>query len=138
MMPTTSAASIPSRRVMTSDSNTPRPPGRPPGRRARAPRRLRGARPAAAADLVHVPGHQESLAPADLVLEPLDLAALELDDPAAGEADHVIVVVTAHHHLVARLPLGHLDLVHQPLLDQPRQGAVERGAGHPPPLAVEV
>src|SRR5437867_8130079 len=102
MMPTTSAASIPSRSVMISASNTPRPRAVRPPLRAGGERRLHRAGPAAAADLVHVPGHPEPLAAADFFLKPLDLAAFELDDPAARETDHVIVVVAAHHHLVSR------------------------------------
>src|SRR5262245_7187688 len=146
MMPTTRAASIPSRSVMTSDSNTGPPPGAPgplrlPGARLAVGRRRGGpcrARGAVAPDLVHVPGHGEALLPADLVLRPLDLPALELDDATTRNADHVVVVVPAEHRLVARLSVLHLDLVDQPRVHQARQRPVERGPGHGPPLAAEV
>src|SRR5262245_38113799 len=141
MMPTTRAASIPSRSVMTSDSNTGPPPGAPGALRLLGGRLAVGCRggprPASGAvapDLVHVPGHGEALLPADLVLRPLDLPALELDDATTRNADHVVVVVPAEHRLVARLSVLHLDLVDQPRVHQARQRPVERGPGHGPPL----
>src|SRR4029453_5334761 len=110
--PTTRAASIPSRRVTISASNMetfsvrlPGPPGggrRDPragslrcGRHARAVAAL-----AVAADLGGVAGHAELVPGADLVLEPLDVPALELDDRAAAQAYHVIVVVAPEHRLL--------------------------------------
>src|SRR5262245_17499852 len=104
MIPTTRAASIPSRKVTISASNMgPRSPRLPRAARWRAGpsrvgrRRVRSpfalAARAVAADLVGVARHAELLPAADLVLEALDVPAFELDDPAAAEADHVIVVV---------------------------------------------
>src|SRR6476619_6246626 len=99
MIPTTSAASIPSRSVTISASNMERP-------------RKSAAFRAVPPDLMRVVRHSELLPPADILLEPFDLAALELQDPAAPEADHVIVVVPPEHRLVPRLAVPHLDLVH--------------------------
>jgi hypothetical protein len=117
---------------------------------ARAPRSRRGNRAigrgrgagavaplAVAADLVRVVRHPELLPAADLVLETLDVPALELDDGAAAETDHVVVVMAAEHRLVARLPLGHLDLVDEPGLDEAGKRAVERGARDGEPGFVE-
>src|SRR5882672_11370917 len=132
MIPTTRAASIPSRRVTISASNmppcSPRRPG-PADLRPNPGRALEDARPAVPADLVRMAGHQETLLAAHLLLDPLHLAAFELEDRSAGEADHVIVVVPPDHRLVAGLAVGHLDLVNQARIDQVRQAAVQRGPG---------
>src|SRR6185369_1001090 len=131
MIPTTRAASIPSRRVTISASNMvaffSTRLSRAPGTRGGAPGaggsgrggRARAVAPlAVAADLVRVIRHPELLPAADFVLETLDVTALELDDGAAAETDHVIVVMTPEHRLVARLALGHFDLVDEAGLDE--------------------
>src|SRR5258705_1309617 len=116
MMPTTRAASMPSLRVTISDSNMAcRSGSRRRGREPRSATRpvpvLPGAAGAEPPDLVRVVRHLELLLAADFLLEPLDLAALELHDRAAREADHVIVVVPAEDRLGAGLSPRHLDPV---------------------------
>src|SRR5262245_10732565 len=85
-MPRARAASMPSRSVMTSDSSTRRsrpvrsPAPGPPGAGGGPAALLVRAALAEAADLEGVADDREALAPADPVLEPLDLRARELDD----------------------------------------------------------
>src|SRR5262245_61573644 len=119
MIPTTRAASTPSRSVTTRASNI-----LFPGDGERTGRLPAGAIGAAAAELMGVLDELEPAPAADGRHQALDLAVLELQDLPAAQADHVVVTVPAHHRLVARLPLGHLDAVHLGGLEPPPQGPV--------------
>src|SRR5262249_44475781 len=54
------------------------------------------------------------------------------------DADNVIVMVPAEHRLVTGLPLGHVDPMDEPRLDQPGEGPVEGGGSHLPPPSAEM
>src|SRR6185436_9536830 len=86
MIPTTSAASTPSRRVTI---------------RASSMRSLlRRALIAQAADLQGMAGRKEAVGAADLALQCHDARADELDHPAAPGAHQVVVLLAAVHVLV--------------------------------------
>src|SRR5512141_724476 len=87
----------------------------------------RGAAAAAAEDVVAVAVDAEAQAGGDLLLDPLDLRALELDDLAAGPADEVVVVVAAQRRLEARLA-AQQQFARQPGVLEELQGAVDGGA----------
>src|SRR5437867_6871418 len=151
MIPTASAASIPSLSVMTSDSSTicssrafwseGRLVAAVPAVVGRAPlhlRLLRGALFAEALDLERVGDDGEPLLVTDPVLEPLDLVVGELDDLAAAEADHVVVVLAPVHLFVPGLPLARENFLHQAALDQMGKGPIDRRAGDGPLLLAEL
>src|SRR5262245_49363230 len=94
MMPTTRAASTPSRRVTISASNMDRPGGRN-GRRHPALQARGGLRAAVAeaGDLQGVAHRHEAVRAADLRLQRRDSRADELDDPAAAGAHQVVVML---------------------------------------------
>src|SRR5690349_2193142 len=103
MMPTTRAASTPSRRVTTRASNMQGSsadpgPGGPGGNRDG--NLDASALVAETADLESVAGRHETMGAADLGLERGDAGAHELDHPAAAGADEVIVMLAAVHVLV--------------------------------------
>ena len=58
---------------------------------------------AGAVELVVVAAQREAVLGRDLILQPLDLLAHELDDPATALADQVIVVRPPERDLVQRL-----------------------------------
>src|SRR2546426_12225151 len=118
MMPTTSAASTPSRSVTTSASNIDSSGG---SARARGGGAILRALGAVSAQLMGVLDEREPLAAADVGLDPLDGAVLELDDLPARHADHVVVMVPTDHRFIARLSFRHVDPVDQPRLHQSRQ-----------------
>src|SRR5436305_4489557 len=97
MIPTTRAASTPSRSVTTSDSNMGRGSLRDGGRPVRLVLR---AGVAEAVDLQRVPRGDEAVGAADLGLQRDDPGADELDHPAAAGAHQVIVLLAAVHVLV--------------------------------------
>src|SRR6266705_3146930 len=128
-MPTTRAASTPSRRATSSAAIM-----RPPGRRSATggPSGSLLAPPAVSHDLVRVPDRLEAMLPAHLVLQRLDPRRGELDHGAAPEAHHVLVVpahqrVLVERGLVLQVEAG---LAHQAAVDQVLEGAVDRGARH--------
>src|SRR6185436_14177199 len=135
MMPTTRAASTPSRRVTTraSNINSSRDEGGGCGGGVGF-----GAAGAMPAQLVGVLQEPEFLASADGGLDPLYFAILEFDDSPASQADHMVVVMTPEHRLVARLPLGHVDPMDQPCLHQSRQRPVQGGRRNLPAAVPEV
>src|SRR3954469_25248221 len=95
MMPTTSAASTPSRKVTMNASNM--------GRLLAARRRLgRGGRTliAQAGDLKRVARRHEAVGAADLPLERRDSGADELHHPAAAGTHQMIVLLPEVHVLV--------------------------------------
>src|SRR5687767_2246698 len=95
MMPTTSAASTPSRNVTISASNMGRPSGSHGQRRRRRKyfRGFLGAGVAEAGDLQRVVGGHEAVGPADLRLERHDARAHELDHPPAARAHEMVVLL---------------------------------------------
>src|SRR5688500_3829173 len=123
MMPTTSAASTPSRRVTTRASNTGRL------RSAAARRRLGlGAADADAVDAQRVPARHEAVGAADLGLQGGDPRAHELDHPAAAGADEVVVVLAGVDVLVEVAPAPEPLLARQAAGDQEVEVAVDGGA----------
>src|SRR5262245_47446845 len=117
MMPTASAASIPSLSVMTSDSNMPGSALSAVPAPARRPR-PHPALLAESLDLERVRDDREALPLAHPVLEPLDLVVREFDDLPAPQTDHVVVVPPAVHLFVAGVPLAGQDLLHQPAVHE--------------------
>src|SRR6185295_17065486 len=101
MMPTTRAASTPSRSATISASNMDHPPRR--RRRRDAVRRRRGgfrAAEAEARDLQRVPHRHEAVRTADLRLQGSDPRADELHHPAAAGAHQMIVLLAGVNVLV--------------------------------------
>src|SRR5436309_1729586 len=125
MIPTTRAASTPSRSVTTSDSNMGRGSLRDGGRPVRLVLR---AGVAEAVDLQRVPRGDEAVGAADLGLQRDDPGADELDHPAAAGAHQVIVLLAAVHVLVEEPVALQPLLARQAALDQQVEVAVDRGA----------
>src|SRR5215210_4571037 len=125
MMPTTRAASTPSRKVTISASNM----GRSPRRRSRRRQRAQGfrAKVAQAGDLQRVPRRHETVSAADLPLERRDTLADELDDPAAAGAHQVVVLLAGVDVLVKEAPAAQPLLAGEPALHQQVEVAVHRG-----------
>jgi hypothetical protein len=73
--------------------------------------------------------------PADVFLQALDLVAQELDHPAAGIADHVIVVEAIVDMLEEGLARAKPVHLHETGRSQMLERAVERGPAHPLPFA---
>src|SRR5512134_2120704 len=90
-------------------------------------RDLRGAPPAEAEDVVAMPLDDEADVGRDLVLDPLDVGARELEDRVAGVADEVVVVLTLVLPLEAGLALQ-LQLLGEARGVQELEGPVDRGA----------
>src|SRR5712692_9112310 len=137
-MPTTRAASTPSRRA-TRRAAIMRPPGRRSAAGAGGPSGSLLAPAAVPHDLVRVPDRLEAMLPADLVLQRLDPRRRELDHGAAPETDHVLVVpahqrVLVERGLVLQVEAG---LAHQAAVDQVLEGAVDRGARDADPPAAQ-
>src|SRR5262245_21850430 len=124
MIPTTRAASTPSRSVTTRASNIHSSRGKGGTGRSAVGSGAAGAVPA---ELMGVLQQPEFLPSADGGLDPLDFAVFEFDDSPAPQANHMVVMMTPEHRLVARLPFGHVDPVDQPRLHQSRQGPVKGG-----------
>src|SRR6185369_2426670 len=123
MIPTTSAASTPSRKVTISASNM--------GRSSAcgdAGRLLLRALIAQAADLQGVARGDEAVRAADLRLEGREAGADELDDPAAAGAHQVIVLLAAVHVLVEEAVALQALLARQAVGHQQVEIAVDRGA----------
>src|SRR5262245_25225197 len=79
---------------------------------------------AVALDLQRVGHDGETPLLTDPVLQPLDLVVGEFDDLPALEADHVIVMMTAVHRLVAGLSFARDDLLDEPARHEMGQGPV--------------
>src|SRR5262245_64701127 len=124
MMPTTSAASTPSRRVTMSASNM----SRLPDRRARRARGGLRARLAEAGDLQRVAHRHEAVRAADLRLQRRDARAHELDHPAATGAHQMIVLLAGVDVLVEEAAAPQALLAGEAALHQQIQVAVHRGA----------
>src|SRR5258708_6660110 len=127
MMPTTRAASTPSRSASSSASIT-------------SGLRTRASHPALAAvphDLVRVADRLEAMPAADLVLQRLDARRGELDDGAASEAHHVLVVLADQGVLVERSLVLQVEarLAHEAAVDQGLKGGVDGGRGDARALA---
>src|SRR4051812_27043900 len=130
MMPTTRAASTPSRKVTTNASNmgglSRGRPGRQPGARRCIGAR---ARVAEAADLQRVTPRLEPVGAADLALQRGDARAHELDHPPAAGADQMIVMLAAMDMLVEEAVLPEALLAGEAALDEEIEVAIDRGAG---------
>src|SRR5207245_10622640 len=99
--PSARAASTPSRSAMSRAAIIePRSGRRRRGGAGRGSPRSLLASPAVPHDLVRVPDRAEPELSADLVLQRLDLRGGELDDRAASEADHVLVMAAHERVLV--------------------------------------
>src|SRR5690348_8009805 len=125
MIPTTRAASTPSRSVTISASNM---DGLRRARGGAGLRRLR-AEIAEAGDLERVPRRHEAVGAADLGLERRDPRAHELHHPAAPGAHEVVVLLARMDVLVKESPAPQPLFPGQAALDQEVQVAVHRGAG---------
>src|SRR5215203_7136662 len=125
MMPTTRAASTPSRKVTISASNM----GRPPRRRSRHRHRLHGlsANVAKAGDLQRVPGWHEPMGAADLRLQRRNARADQLDHSPAAGAHQVVVLLPGMDVLVEETPAAQPLLAGEPALHQQVEIAVHRG-----------
>src|SRR6201996_8115463 len=127
MIPTTSAASTPSRNATIIASNIGPPFAALRRGCIRAGRRL-GAAPADAVDLQTVGGGQEAVSAADLRLQGGDARAHELHHPAAGGAHQMVVPLAAVDVLVEEAPAPQTLLARQAAQHQQVQVAVDRGA----------
>src|SRR5688572_31785587 len=140
MIPTTSAASTPSRRVTMSASSIGSPPytpdpSLPPGGREGRPlpglsllSRLCGAVAAETVDLQPVAARLEAVGAADLDLESGDSRALELHHPVTAGADQMIVLLPGVHVLEEKAALAQTMLAHHPGAHQQLETAVRGGA----------
>src|SRR5436190_10071206 len=126
MMPTTSAASTPSRRVMISASST-----GGPSRPARFPGHALGDRAVAAeaGDLQIVPRGLEAVGARDLAQHRGDGGAAEFDHASTVGAHQMVVLLSGVHVLEALPALAHLVTPHQAATDHQVQVAIDRGAG---------
>src|SRR5687767_11771149 len=80
-----------------------------------------------AEDLKVVKGGSELLALADLALALLEHLVVELDHPAAGRADKVVVVRVPADVLVVVVVFAEMNAPDHPRLHQQLEGAVDRG-----------
>src|SRR5215203_867373 len=130
MMPTTRAASTPSRRVTISASNMDRPPHRRMHRRRQTTALALGgfrATVAEARDLQRVPRWHKTVSAADLRLQRRDARADELDDAPATHAHQVVVLLPGVDVLVEEAPAAQPLLAGEPALHQQVEIAIDRG-----------
>src|SRR5436309_8915441 len=127
MIPTTRAASTPSRRVTMKASNMGR---HLPARLSRVGRggRLRAA-VAQAGDLQRVARRDEAVGAADLPLQRRDPQADELHHPAAAGAHQVVVLLAEVHVLVEETPAAQPLLARQAALHQQVEVTVDGRPG---------
>lgn len=70
--------------------------------------------------------HHKTLALAFFFLQPLDFCVSEFDDLAAGQTDHVIMMLMAKNVLVQDLALTTLKRGKETAFDKQTQGSVNR------------
>src|SRR6187401_3155111 len=126
MMPTTSAASTPSRRVMINASST----GCPLRRAPRFPGHSLCGNAVAAepGDLQVVARRLEAVGARDLAQHRGDGGAPELDHVAAVRADQMIVLLSGVHVLETLAPFAHLVAPNQAAANHQIEIAIDRGA----------